>query len=154
MGRRTDTASRSLQATPHTLYQAFVTADALKTWLPPQGMSCEIQAFEPRAGGAYRMVLRYESLDHATPGKTSEDADVVQGRFIELIPDKKIVWQVEFASNDPAFAGTMTMTWRFDAIPEGTRVTILCQNVPDGIRPEDHDEGLRSTLENLAAFVA
>ncbi len=53
-------------ACPH---QAFVTADALKIWLPPQGMSCEIQTFEPRAGGAYRMVLRYESLDHATPGR-------------------------------------------------------------------------------------
>ncbi len=78
---------------------------------------------------------------------------MVQGRFVELIPDRKIVWQAEFASDDPAFAGTMTMTWRFDAVPEGTHVTILCENVPDGIRREDHDEGLRSTLENLARFV-
>ncbi len=51
------------------------------------------------------MVLTYESADHATSGKTTEHADVVQGRFVELIPDELIVQQVEFESNDSAFAG-------------------------------------------------
>jgi len=44
------------------------------------------------------------------------------------------------------------MTWMFEAVPEGTRVTIVCENVPEGIRKEDHDVGLRSSLENLAGF--
>ncbi len=46
----------------------------------------------------------------------------------------------------------MTMTWNLAAVPEGTKVAILCENVPEGIRQEDHDAGLRSTLENLAPY--
>nr|WP_280173856.1 SRPBCC domain-containing protein [Rhizobium hainanense] len=44
----------------------------------------------------------------------------------------------------------MTMTWSLAEVPTGTRVTIICENVPYGISREDHDEGLKSALENLA----
>jgi hypothetical protein len=47
----------------------------------------------------------------------------------------------------------MTMTWSLGAVPGGTEVTILCENVPEGISKQDHDAALKSTLENLAAFV-
>ena len=60
---------------------------------------------------------------------------------------------VEFDSNDPAYAGAMKMTWTLTAVPDGTEVAILCEDVPEGIRQEDHAAGLKSTLENLAAFV-
>ena len=69
-----------------------------------------------------------------------------------LIPDGRIVQVIEFESEDPAFAGTMTVDWTLADVPGGTEVTILCENVPEGIRPDDHETGLRSTLENLAAF--
>lgn len=59
---------------------------------------------------------------------------------------------VTFDSDDPAFTGAIRMTWKLTPVPDGTEVTIVCENVPDGIRSEDHDAGLRSTLENLAAF--
>ncbi len=59
---------------------------------------------------------------------------------------------VEFEFDDAAFAGAMTMTWSFAAVPDGTEVTIACEGVPEGIRPEDHDVGLKSSLENLTAF--
>ncbi len=151
-GSRIDVASRVIAAPPGAIYTAFLDPDALMCWLPPEGMTGRLEAFEPRAGGIYRMVLSYDSADHATPGKTTAHADVVQGTFVELIPDERIVWQVEFESDAPAFAGTMTMTWSLAARPEGTEVTIRCEDVPEGIRKEDHDAGLRSTLSNLAAF--
>lgn len=46
----------------------------------------------------------------------------------------------------------MIQKWILEDVPGGTNVTIVCENVPEGIRKEDHDTGLRSTLENLAAF--
>jgi uncharacterized protein YndB with AHSA1/START domain len=98
------------------------------------------------------MSLTYVGTEHSTLGKTSEHADVFQGRFLELVPDERIVQLVEFESDDPMFAGAMTMTWTLSAVPEGTDVTIICKNVPEGIRQDDHDAGMRSTLENLAAF--
>jgi uncharacterized protein YndB with AHSA1/START domain len=150
--KRTDSASRVIMASPRTIYQAFIDPESLVSWLPPEGMKGHIYAFDARDGGAYQMSLTYVGTDHSTLGKTSEHADVVQGIFLKLIPDERIVQLVEFESDDPAFAGTMTMTWTLVAVPEGTKVTIVCENVPEGIRQDDHDAGMRSTLENLAAF--
>jgi uncharacterized protein YndB with AHSA1/START domain len=149
--KRIDSATRVIKASPETLYKAFVNPKALVSWLPPKGMKGHIYEFDARDGGAYRMSLTYET-DHSTPGKTSEEADVVQGRFLELTPNKRVVQLVEFESEDPVYAGEMIMTWSLSADPEGTKVSIVCENVPEGIRKEDHDEGLRSTLENLAAL--
>jgi uncharacterized protein YndB with AHSA1/START domain len=150
--KRIDSASRVIKASPRTIYQAFLDPEALVSWLPPAGMSGHIYEFDARNGGAYRMSLTYVGTEHSTLGKTSELADVFQGRFLELVPDERIVQLVEFESDDPMFAGTMTMTWTLSAVPEGTDVTIICKNVPEGIRQDDHDAGMRSTLENLAAF--
>jgi uncharacterized protein YndB with AHSA1/START domain len=150
--KRIDSASRVIKASPRTIYQAFLDPEALVSWLPPAGMSGHIYEFDARDGGAYRMSLTYVGTEHSTLGKTSEHADVFQGRFLELVPDERIVQLVEFESDDPMFAGAMTMTWTLSAVPEGTDVTIICKNVPEGIRQDDHDAGMRSTLENLAAF--
>jgi uncharacterized protein YndB with AHSA1/START domain len=150
--KRTDSASRVIMASPRTIYKAFIEPENLVSWLPPKGMKGHIYEFDARDGGAYRMSLTYVGTDHSTLGKTSEHADVVQGRFLKLVPDERIVQLAEFESEDPAFEGAMTMTWTLTAVPGGTEVTILCENVPEGIRQDDHDAGMRSTLENLAAF--
>ncbi|MCM3532547.1 SRPBCC domain-containing protein [Cytobacillus oceanisediminis] len=70
-----------------------------------------------------------------------------------MVPDKRIVQLVIFDSESPDFTGEMIQKWLLESITEGTRVTIVCENVPKGIRKEDHDLGLKSTLENLAIFV-
>lgn len=150
---RTDVASRIIRASPGAIYAAFVDPDALVKWLPPEGMKGIVHAFDPREGGTYRIALVYERPNSSAPGKSTEDSDVVEGRFLELTPNERIVQEVEFESDDPAFAGTMRMTWSLAAVPEGTEITILCENVPEGIRKEDHDAGLRSTLENLARIM-
>ncbi|MDR3533294.1 MAG: SRPBCC family protein [Rhodopila sp.] len=144
--------SRVIKAPRRTIYQAFLDPKALVSWLPPEGMKGHVYAFDAREGGAYRMSLTYVEPDHSARGKTSEHADVVRGRFMELIPDQRIVQQIEFESKDPAFAGAMTITWTLADVPGGTEVTVLCENEPEGIRPDDHETGLRSTLENLAVF--
>ncbi|GGD96460.1 SRPBCC family protein [Paenibacillus nasutitermitis] len=151
--KRTDSASRVIKALPQNIYKALVDPEAMVSWLPPKGMKGHIFEFDARAGGAYRMSLTYLETDHSTQGKTSEHTDVVNGRFLEFIPDERMVQLVEFQSDDPAFAGEMIMTWTLAAVPEGTAVTIVCENVPEGIRKEDHDVGLRSSLENLADYI-
>jgi uncharacterized protein YndB with AHSA1/START domain len=150
--KRTDSASRVIKASPQTIYKAFVDPGATVLWLPPKGMKGHIYEFDARPGGAYRMSLTYVGTEHSTQGKTSEYADIVKGRFLEFAPNERIVQLVEFESEDPVFAGEMIMTWTLAAVPEGTRVTIVCEDVPEGIRKEDHDVGLSSTLENLAVY--
>ncbi|MBA4221296.1 MAG: ATPase [Methylobacterium sp.] len=149
---RTDTASRLVKASPGAVYNAFADPAVLSRWLPPKGMRAKIERFEPHPGGSYRMILTYDDPSGAS-GKASADSDIVEGRFVALDPGQRIVWEVGFVSDDPAFAGTMTMTWRFKEVRDGTEVTILCENVPAGIGKADHDAGLRSTLENLARVI-
>lgn len=147
---RVDSAFRVIHAAPEKIYRAHLDPEALASWLPPEGMSCRVEQFEPRAGGTYRMVLTYE--EPTASGKTTENSDSVQGRFVELVPDRLIVQIVTFDSDDAAFAGEMKITWTFMPVPEGTRVAVRCENVPSGIRPEDHAAGLASSLANLAKF--
>jgi uncharacterized protein YndB with AHSA1/START domain len=154
MTGRTDSASRVIAAAPATIYRAFVDSNALVKWLPPEGMTGRFETFEAKAGGRYRMVLTYENPDPSIKGKASDDTDIVEGRFVELVPDERIVQIVTFESDDPAFSGDMKMTWSLKPANGGTEVSIICENVPTGINAADHAEGLSSTLDNLAAFVA
>ena len=150
---RTDTATRLVRASPDVLYRAFVEPGALMAWLPPEGMSGRALLFEPREGGRYRIELALEGDGHKAPGKTTDRTDITSGRFLALEPDRRIVQTVEFDSTDPAFAGTMVMTWSLEPSAGGTRVTITAEDVPPGILAEDHAAGLASSLANLAGFV-
>ena len=60
---------------------------------------------------------------------------------------------VDFESDDPALAGTMTMTWSVSDVEGGTLVDVRADDVPTGISAEDHAAGLASSLANLAAYV-
>jgi uncharacterized protein YndB with AHSA1/START domain len=148
---RTDTAFRTIRATPAALYQALVTAKALEQWMPPSGMSGEMVEFDPRPGGGYRMILRYD--DTTIEGKSGGNEDIAEARFLELVPDQRIVQSVDFVSDDPQFAGTMTMSTLLTSLGDETEVRFIAENVPVGISAEDHAEGMNSSLENLATFV-
>jgi len=150
---RTDRASRLIKAPASKVYSAFIDADALVRWLPPEGMTGEMLAFDARPGGGYRMALRYDEPGQDAAGKTSGHEDVVETRFVTLKPGRLIVQTAVFDAEDPAFAGTMRMTWSFEPAEGGTRVAITCEDVPQGIRKQDHLQGLKSSLANLASYV-
>lgn len=150
---RTDAASRVLAASPEAVYAAFVDPDALLAWLPPAGMSGRFERFDARPGGSYRMVLRYADPRDA-PGKATADTDVVEARFVEILPGRRVVQAVDFVSDDPAYAGTMTMTWEVTPAGSGARVDIRAEDVPAGISAEDHAAGLASSLDNLSRYLA
>src|SRR5688572_19441284 len=115
---RTDRASRVVAAPLERVYAAFVDPDALRAWLPPQGMAARFERFDPRPGGSYRLVLTYAGGSGAR-GKASSDTDIVEARFVDVVPNERVVQAVDFVSSDPAFAGTMTMTWAVTAVDEG-----------------------------------
>jgi len=152
----TTIVSRVINAPRSAVYQAFLDADAVAAWLAPDNMKSEVHRFDAREGGEIRMTLIYQSIEESPDGrggKSSATTDTFQGKFIALIPDEKIVWLTEFDSPDSAFAGEMKLTWSFVDAAGGTEVTVLCENIPQGIRPEDNEAGSRSSLEKLAAFL-
>ncbi|HEU5157517.1 MAG TPA: SRPBCC family protein [Streptosporangiaceae bacterium] len=149
---RTDTASRVISAPAERVYAALIDPDALTVWLPPDGMTGRFERFDARPGGAFRMILTYADAS-AAQGKATADSDVVDARFVDIVPGARVVLAVDFVSDDPAFAGTMTMAWEIAMAAAGTRVEMRADDVPAGIRPEDHAAGLASSLANLAAYV-
>jgi len=149
--RRTDTGSRLIKAAPDVVYRALIEPRAVTIWRPPKGMRGEVLAFDAREGGTFRMAFVYEN--DGGHGKTTDNADVFEGRFAELVPGRRVVELVEFESADPAFAGTMRIVTTLEPVEGVTWVTVSCENVPRGISEDDHREGIASSLENLAAFV-
>ncbi len=149
---RTDTASRFIAAPPAHVYAALIDREALASWLPPDGMTGRFDRFDPRPGGSYRLVLTYADASRAE-GKATADSDIVEARYVDIVPGVRVVQAVDFVSDDPAFAGTMTMTWEVTAVDVGTRVDITADDVPVGICAKDHAEGLASSLANLAEHV-
>lgn len=151
--RRQDTASRVISADPDRIWRAFTDPDALMAWLPPGRMTGRVLQYEFREGGRYRIELRYDESAGPGAGKTTASTDVTTGRFLEVKAGKRLVQSVEFESADASFGGEMLLSWSFERVPGGTRVTISADNVPPGISRADHGAGLRGSLENLSRYV-
>ncbi len=136
------------------IYQACLDPDALASWRVPDNMTAQVHEFEPHEGGRFRMTLTYNDPEASSGGKTSAGHDTFQGRFALLIAGEKLVEIIEFESPDPAYAGEMTMTTTLTDTPEGTEVSVVCENLPPGIRPEDNQAGTRQALRKLAALMS
>lgn len=149
MSASTHTASRIVLAPPRAVFRAFVDPEALVNWRAPAGMTARVERFDPRPDGGYRIILTYEDASGAF-GKTDAATDVVDVHFVEIDPHERIVEAVTFESSDPAFGGTMTLTTTMVAVTGGTKVTFIATDVPSGISEDDHRQGMKSALKNLA----
>jgi uncharacterized protein YndB with AHSA1/START domain len=147
----TDSADTVIAAAPEAVFAALTDAGARTAWLPPTGMTGWFEWFDARTGGGYRMVLEYD--DTSVQGKSEQNRDVTEVRFAAVEPPRRIVEEVDFVSDDPLLAGTMTMTWSVEAMGTATRVTVTATDVPDGISSADHAAAFASTLANLDAYV-
>ena len=143
-------ASRIIKARPEEVYAAFMDPDVLVAWLPPARMTGKIHAFDARVGGGYRMSLYHPPDERSFRGKTSDREDMVNVRFVELAPPRRIVEAVSFVTADPAFFGEMTMIATFEEVSGGTEVKLVLKNLPPGLRAEDNEAGSRLSLEQLA----
>ncbi|MEO7942652.1 MAG: SRPBCC domain-containing protein [Marmoricola sp.] len=149
---RTDTASRLIRADAQRVFAALLDAAALTEWLIPNGMTGHFEEFDARPGGSYRLVLTYEE-GSAGMGKATPESDIVEVRFLDIVPNVRVAQAVDFVSEDPAFAGTMEMTWELDPQDDRTHVTIRAENVPRGIGAKEHRVGLNASLAQLASFL-
>src|SRR4051795_13319134 len=100
------------------MYRALLDARAIAKWKVPTGMTCQVHAFDAREGGSFRISLTYDAPTGA--GKTSAQTDTFHGRFVELVPNEKVVETVEFETTDPAMRGEMTITYELVDAGGGT----------------------------------
>ena len=144
---RSITVSRLIEAPPDRVYEAFLDPDELAAWLPPTGFSAEVHELEPEEGGRFRITFTGDTEELAEYDHT------FGGTYLELVPGERIVHTDEFETDDPGMVGEMTVTITFEAVPDGTEVTVHQTGIPGAVSPEDARAGWTDSLENLARLV-
>ena len=133
---------RVLRATPERVYRAFLDADAMVKWLPPNGFTGKVHHLDARVGGTYKM-----AFTNFTSGKSHSFG----GEYLELVPHERMRWTDKF--DDPNLRGEMTVTVSLKKVIVGTDVNILQEGVPDVIPPEACHLGWQESLALLASLV-
>jgi uncharacterized protein YndB with AHSA1/START domain len=144
--------SRHFAAPRARVYRALIDADAITRWRVPDGMTSRVHAFEGGEGGAFRISLTYDAPSGV--GKTTAHTDAYHGRFVELVPNERVVEVVEFETNDPALRGEMRMTITLADADGGTDLCAVHDGLPSGLSPVDNETGWRMALDKLAALLA
>ena len=144
-------ASRLVRAPRGAVYAALLDPRAVETWRVPDDMVARIAEWEPTEGGRFRVSLTYRAEDRT--GKTEGATDTYAGRFTRLVPDRQVVEEIGFETDDADLATPMTMTWSLRDVDDGTEVDLLHEGLPDAVAPEDNETGTRMALTKLAAYV-
>lgn len=142
MSDRTIRLHRVLHAPPERVYRAFLDADALAKWLPPNGFTGKVHSIEARVGGRYRM-----SFTDFSSGQKHEFG----GEYLELVPNQRIRHTDVF--DDPNLPGTMETTVNLRAIDGGTEIRIEQANLPEAIPLDGCYFGWQDSLRLLAQLV-
>lgn len=133
------------------VYRALLDARAVASWMVPTGMTSEVHAFDAREGGAFRISLTYD--EPTGTGKTTAHTDTHHGRFVQMVPDERVVEVVEFETDDPTMRGEMTITITLADADGGTELTAVHDGLPPGLSAADNETGWRMSLAKLAALV-
>jgi uncharacterized protein YndB with AHSA1/START domain len=133
------------------VYQALLDPDAIAHWRVPDGMTSTVHEFSPNEGGSFRVSLTYDAP--GPTGKSAAHTDTYHGRFVQLLPNKRVVEELEFETTDPALQGTMTMTTTLADAGGGSIVTVLHEGMPDAVPVADNELGMRMALAKLARLV-
>ena len=131
-----------LRATPDRVYRAFLDADAMVKWLPPNGFTGKVHHVDARVGGTYKM-----SFTNFTSGHSHSFG----GEYLELVPNERIRHTDTF--DDPNLPGTMHTTIVLTKVAVGTDVSVVQEGVPDVIPAEACYLGWQESLALLAKLV-
>jgi uncharacterized protein YndB with AHSA1/START domain len=133
---------RVIKAPPERVYRAFLDADAMAKWLPPNGFTGKVHHADAKVGGTFRM-----SFTNFTNGQSH----AFGGEYLELVPNEKLRYTDKF--EDPNLPGVITVTVLLKAVSCGTDINITQENVPEVIPLELCYLGWQDSLRQLAALV-
>jgi uncharacterized protein YndB with AHSA1/START domain len=133
---------RVLRTTPEKVYRAFLDADAMVKWLPPNGFTGRVHHLEAKVGGTYKM-----SFTNFSTGTSHSFG----GEYLELVPNERIRHTDKF--DNPQLSGTMQTTISLKKVLVGTEMDIVQEGIPEAIPPEACYLGWQESLALLAMLV-
>jgi uncharacterized protein YndB with AHSA1/START domain len=131
-----------LRAAPERVYRAFLDADAIVKWLPPNGFTCKVHHMDAKVGGNFKM-----SFTNFGTGKSH----FFGGTYVDLIPYERIRYTEKF--DDPNLPGEMQTTITLKKVSCGTEITIVQEGIPSVIPAEACYLGWQQSLTSLAKLV-
>jgi uncharacterized protein YndB with AHSA1/START domain len=131
-----------LRAAPEKVYRAFIDADAMAKWLPPNGFTGRVHQMDAKVGGVYKM-----SFTNFSTGRSHSFG----GKYLELVPHERLRYTDRF--DDPNLLGEMVTTVTLKAVSVGTELNIIQEGLPDVIPPEACYLGWQDSLFLLAKLV-
>jgi uncharacterized protein YndB with AHSA1/START domain len=133
---------RVLRATPEKIYRAFLDADALAKWLPPNGFTCKVHQMDPKVSGTYKM-----SFTNFTTGKSHSFG----GTYLELKPSERICYTDKFDAS--GLPGELRTTITLNPVSCGTELNITQEGISSAIPVEACYLGWQESLMLLAKLV-
>ena len=133
---------RVLPTRPEKIYRAFLEADALAKWLPPNGFTCTVHSLEAKVGGRFKMSFRNFTTGHSHS---------FGGEYVELVANERVRYTDKF--DDPNLAGDIVVTVTLKKVSVGTEIDIVQEGLPDVIPVEACYLGWQQSLQNLAKLV-
>ncbi len=133
---------RVLRATPERIYRAFLDADALAKWIPPNGFTGKVHHMDARIGGTFKM-----SFTNFTTGHSHSFG----GEYLDLVPYERLRYTDKF--DDPNLPGEMQTTVSLKQVSCGTEINIVQEGIPEAIPPEACYLGWQESLTLLAKLV-
>jgi uncharacterized protein YndB with AHSA1/START domain len=133
---------RVLRTTPDKVYRAFLDADAMVKWLPPNGFTGTVHHIDARVGGTFKM-----SFTNFTTGHRHSFG----GAYLELVPNERIRHTDKF--DDPQLLGEMQTTITLKKVSCGTELDIVQEGIPEVIPAEACYLGWQESLTLLAQLV-
>lgn len=142
MSTNTVKLHRVLRATPEKIYRAFLDADAMCKWLPPNGFTGKVHHLDAKVGGTYKMSFTNFSTGHSHS---------FGGEYLELVPNERIRHTDKF--DDPNLPGEALVTISLKEVSCGTELNILQEGIPEIIPLESCYLGWQESLKLLALLV-
>jgi uncharacterized protein YndB with AHSA1/START domain len=133
---------RVLTTKPDKVYRAFIEADALAKWLPPNGFTCTVHHLDAKVGGSFKMSFR---------NFTTGNGHSFGGTYQELKPGERLRYTDTF--DDPNLPGEMQVSVTLKPVSVGTELTVVQEGIPDAIPAEACYLGWQESLRNLARLV-
>ena len=133
---------RVFRAPPERIYRAFLDADAMNKWLPPNGFTGKVYHLEAKVGGTFRM-----SFTNFSSGQSHS----LGGEFLELVPHERLRYTDRF--EDPNLPGVIQVTVTLKPVSCGTELNIVQEGVPAVIPAEACYLGWQESLVLLGKLV-
>lgn len=133
---------RVLRAKPERIYRAFLDADAMAKWLPPNGFTGKVHQLDAKVGGTYKI-----SFTNFTTGTSHSFG----GAYLELTPHERIRYTNKF--DGPNLPGEMQTSITLKQVFCGTELNITQEGIPAAIPVEACYLGWQESLTLLAKLV-